>query len=489
MTPPVPKNTPWTMSEKMAPLGIGFLISVLKKEGHKVYFIDHVLETSFHKNILKDKKIDFVGLYLNTMCFFEGRNLLFEIEKIRKAKEWNGKIMVGGPHPSVRPEDIPDFVDHIVRGEGEKAILEIVNGSSEKIIQKEFVKDLDALPPPAWDYFARLPYDFACDFFPDRPAFNHNTSRGCPFNCTFCSNASVWGKMNRTFSAERIVEDIQHLMSNYGARGIYFREDNFACSKNRVYNFCELLLKKNINLSWACETRVDNLDNDILALMHHAGCKGIFFGVESGSQRMLDFFSKGTTLGQIKNVFDECNRLEIKTYASFVVGLTDETEQELLDTIKFSNQIKPTNKGFNIFIGIPYSKLYEYLKENDLYDFIDEAGQLFIQNHNFLVDQLMGGLKKAKIPLKESITVDKNHLFDKNSLFKEEKKFVSQFFFNLAGKLVLHGHKKESRRVCLSSLHYYVFNIRIYLLYLITFLPASLFNLARKIQLKYLPHI
>ena len=166
--------------------------------------------------------------------------------------------MVGGPHPTVRSEDIPGFVDYIVQGEGEKAILEIINGSNERVIHKKFATDLDTLPPPAWEYFAGLPYDFACDFFPERPAFNLNTSRGCPFNCTFCSNASIWGKMNRRFSAERIVEDVRVLMSDYGARGIYFREDNFVCNKNRVSHFCELLLKKNINLSWACETRVDN---------------------------------------------------------------------------------------------------------------------------------------------------------------------------------------------------------------------------------------
>ena len=121
MTPPVPKNTPWALSEKMPPLGIGFLISVLKEDGHRVYFVDNVLETSFNKNILRDKKIDFVGLYLNTICFFEGCSLLFEIERMREKREWNGKIMVGGPHPSVRPEDIPDFVaeeDRTVKDDG-----------------------------------------------------------------------------------------------------------------------------------------------------------------------------------------------------------------------------------------------------------------------------------------------------------------------------------------------------------------------------------
>ncbi len=489
MMPPVPKNTPWVASEKMPPLGIGFLISVLIKDGHIVYFVDNELNKAFDKNILKDKDIDFVGLYLNTMFFIEGRRLLFEIEDMREKGQWTGKIIVGGPHPTVRPEDIPDFVDHIVQGEGETAILEIVNGSHDKIIKKEFIKDLDGVPPIAWNYFTRLPYDFSCDFFPEKPAFNLNTSRGCPFTCTFCSNASIWGQMNRTFSAERIVDDIQSLMIDHGARGIYFREDNFACNKKRVNDFCELLIKRDINISWACETRVDNVDNDLLVLMNRAGCRGVFFGVESGSQRILDFLSKGTRLEQIKNIFDTCNRLDIKTYASFVVGLPNESEQELLDTLKFSEQIQPANKGFNIFIGVPYSKLYNHLKENRLYDYIDKSGQMYIQNHNFLVDQLMGGIKRAKIPTQKESTPNKKTLFDKNKLSKQEKKTVSRFFFHLAGKLCLHGDRKESRRLCITSLGFYGYNYKACLLLFITFLPGPLFKTLRKIQLKYFPYI
>ena len=81
MTPPVPKNTPWALSEKMPPLGIGFLISVLKKDGHRVYFVDNVLETSFNKNLLRDKNIDFVGLYLNTVCFLKGAASYLKLRK------------------------------------------------------------------------------------------------------------------------------------------------------------------------------------------------------------------------------------------------------------------------------------------------------------------------------------------------------------------------------------------------------------------------
>lgn len=488
MNSPAPKQSPSSLFEKRPPLGIGYLIAVLKKRGHKVYFIDNYIKASFYKKFLMDKRIDYVGMYLDTICFLGGCNILFEIEKMREKGEWSGKIMVGGPHPSVMPESVPDFVDYIVRGEGEKAILDILNGSKEKIIQKEFITDLDMLPSPAWDYFMSLPYNFSCDFFPGEPVFTLNTSRGCPYNCAFCSVGSVWGRQYRTFSAERIIDDINILVSSYGARGIYFREDNFVCDKKRTYNFCELILMKNIEINWACETRVDNLDKDMLTIMNRAGCKGIYFGVESGNQDILDFVNKGITLDQIEDVFAYCKMIGINTYASFLTGLPAETDRELLDTIKFCEKIKPSWRSFNIFVGIPYSKLYAYHKEHNLYAFEDKAGILYTKKHNFLVDQLLGGLPRAKIP-EENEKGHKRYLFNKSSLSPKEKKMVSRFFFIQAGSLLIHNHKKEAIRLCISSLRYNIFNWYSFVIIAMTFFPYKVIKIARKMQRKYKPYI
>jgi O-antigen biosynthesis protein len=490
MTSPRPQKTAFSFSEKMPPLGIGFLISVLKQNGHKTFFIDNLLDHQFDPNILINNKINYVGLYLDTICFLEGKKIILEIDQIRQQRSWNGKIMVGGPHPSVRPEDIPDCVDYIVRGEGEVAIIEAIDGGKNRIIEKAFLADLDELPRPDWGHFINLPYDFSCDFFQEKPVFNQNTSRGCPFSCKFCSIEAIWGKTNRAFSAERMVDDMEFLKATYGARGFYFREDNFVCNKKRIHDFCELILKKNLSMPWACETRVDTLDKDVLALMSRAGCRGIFFGVESGNQRTLDFLSKGTTIEKIKTTFHYCRELRIKTYASFMVGLPGETKQELLDTIKLAAEIKPSNMGFNIFVGIPYSRFYHYLKNHHLYESIDESGMLYIKNHNLLVDQLLGGLQSAKIPQKNNKTLrGRRHLLQKQLVSEADRKIVAKFFFQLAGKLLLHDNKREARTVCLSSLHYNFLSLISYLLLFMTLLPTVLIGVIRKIQLKYLPYI
>jgi len=489
MTSQAAKNTAFASSERMPPLGIGFLISMIRRAGHAVDFVDMSVGDPFQGSLLIDKKIDLFGLYLDTMCLREGERALLELQELREKKKWTGKIMVGGPHPTVRPEDVPQFVDHVVRGEGELAVMDILNGSAERVIQKEFIRDLDSIPAPAWDCFVGRPYDFSCDFLPVKPIFYLNTSRGCPYRCTFCSMASIWGQGYRTFTAERIVDDIEHLVTDFDARGIFFREDNFACSKKRTQEFCELMLKRGPRISWGCETRVDNLDQELLTLMHRAGCRGIFFGVESGSQRILDHLCKGTTLEQIEAAFDDCRRLGIRTYASFLFGLPEETETEMLDTIKFSRRLQSSNQGFNIFLGFPYSKLYAQLQEEELFDFVDESGMLYVKGHNFLVDQLMGGLPAARIPSNGSPAKDSKFLFDKKTLSGDERKMVSRFFFRSAGKLLLRGHRTEARRVCHSSLHYQPSNLRTHLLLLLTFCPARLFGTIRAMQLRYLPRI
>ena len=395
-----PTLSPFFTNEKRMPLGLGFLISVLRNNGHKVFFIDNYLSPSdfLETNYLVKNRIDFVGIYANTICYRDTKRMLYKIQKMREKGEWNGKVIVGGPHTSAALETIPDFVDYIVQGEGEKAILDIIEGKTERIVRAEPIKNLDDLPMPAWDYFANLPYDFSVSWFPERPVFTMNTSRGCPFNCTFCSVGSVWGRRYNYFSAERVVEDIKYLVNKYQVKGIYFREDNFTLNKKRVIDFCNKIMNDKIKIKWVCETRVDSLDFDMIKLMHRAGCEAFYIGVESGSQRILDFLQKGITLEQTENVFRWCNEIGVKTYASFVVGVPTETPEERQRTIDFAKKIKATTCGFNVFVGIPKSVLYNYVLGNHLYEYIDDQGLVYLKGHDQLVDRFYRGNPRAKIP-------------------------------------------------------------------------------------------
>jgi len=400
-TPAAPRRSPFSTEEKRPPLGIGSLISLLRAGGHTVYFIDNYLkpEPFIEQGYLQKNQIDCLGIYANTICWQDTLRILKAADRLRKQGTWRGIIVIGGPHTSAAPETIPAFVDHIVQGEGEEAILELASGTiKERIVKKERSTDLNALPFQPWDIFTRMPYDYSCQWLNAQPVFTMNTSRGCPFNCTFCSVGSVWGKRYTCFSAERIIAEIDYLVNNFDARGIYFREDNFTLKKERVIAFCELLLKKNIPLPWMCETRIDTLDENLLTLMRRAGCEALYIGVESGSQRVLEFLKKGIRIEQAENIFRFCRSIGIKTCASFIVGIPSETEAERAETLDLARRLQPATAWINVFVGIPRSPLYEYVLENRLYEHIDDCGLVYLKGHNQLVDQFYRGDPKRKIP-------------------------------------------------------------------------------------------
>ena len=244
VTSAAPAQSPFSTREKRPPIGIGFLISVLRDAGHKVSFIDNYLQPSdfLETGYLQKNAIDFVGIYANTICFRDTLRMLHAMQRLRQAGQWRGKIVVGGPHAAVAPQTIPGFVDFIVQGEGEYAMRDIVAGKvTDRIVRYPRINDLDTLPMPAWDCFVDLPYEWSMKLIGDAPVFTMNTSRGCPFRCAFCSVNSVWGRKYTSFSAERIVSDIEHLVHKYGAKGIYFREDNFTLNEGRLREFCGLL--------------------------------------------------------------------------------------------------------------------------------------------------------------------------------------------------------------------------------------------------------
>jgi len=381
MTSAAPGKNPFSTSEKRPPLGLGFLISVVRNAGHKVFFIDNYLspEKFIEGKFLSVNKIDIVGIYSNTICFESTIKMLQDIQELRINKEWGGILVVGGPHVSVAIGTIPDYVDFIVYGEGEKAILDIINGSaSERIIKNPPNRNLDALPFQPWDIFTKLEYDFTSRWFNERPVFTMNTSRGCPFDCSFCSVGGIWGRQYTYFSAERIIEEILFLKENYRARGIYFREDNFTLNTRRIEKFCRLIVKKGIDITWACETRVDNITRELLKSMSEAGCRALYLGVESGSRKILDLLNKSINTDQVENVVNWGKEFNIRTYCSLIAGVPGESVVDLIKTYMLMRRIKPYSYAFNIFVGLPGSALYRKIYDEKSYEFMDGLGLLYM---------------------------------------------------------------------------------------------------------------
>ena len=378
LTSPPPHDTlsPFYLKEKLMPIGVGFLISILKNADHQVDFIDLFLKK---QPLPSFEDYDYIAISSNTVCFRGTLELINEAKLARK-RGWEGKIIVGGPHTSVAPETIPDVVDYVIIGEGEKAILDVVEDKiTHRLIRYERIQNLDELPFPAYNYFVNQGYDEKTSLIPEaKRVFSYSSSRGCPFNCTFCSSKNIWGKHYTFFSPERVTDDLKRLKEDYNIDGVYFREDNFSVNKNRTEKICELMIKKTPGLLWATESRVDTLSESLIKLMYNAGCRGLYFGIEGGNQKILDQYKKQITLKQIEDVFKFSKNVGIKCYASFIIDTPEETYEDRIDLLKLIDKIEPDFFSLNHYTGLPGSELYDYSVNEKKYTYVDDIGLLIM---------------------------------------------------------------------------------------------------------------
>ena len=396
VTSPAPAAAPFSTSEKRPPLGVGSLISCLRRAGHTVFFEDLYLAPMpifENSGYLAENRIEFVGIYSSTITYPETIKILHQLDALRCKGKWYGKIAVGGPHTSFGAEELPDFVDHIVIGEGEITLLDIVESRvPERIVKGVAVENLDTLPPLPWGNFIYRGYDWTAWEMPT-PVYTFNTSRGCPFACSFCSVKGIWGRTYRCMSAERVLDDVGTMVQYYGMRSAYFREDHFTLNKNRVVKFCEGLLSKRLNIKWSCETRADSiLDEKLVGLMARSGCRCLYIGVESGSQRMLDIFKKGETVEQLETAILLARKHGIKVYASMVHGAPGETEEDQALTMRFLKRVDPHYVGNNIYVGLPGSEMYDEIVRQDLLQYECLVTKIrYLKGHNERVVHYYGG--------------------------------------------------------------------------------------------------
>jgi radical SAM superfamily enzyme YgiQ (UPF0313 family) len=263
-------------------------------------------------------------------------------------------------------------------------------------------ENLDDIPSPAWhllplELYPRKPPP------PRRlnayPMDSHNTSRGCPFNCRFCSLPESLHRTFRTFSPERMLHEIRFLKEKYGTKGLYFREDNFTVSKKRVIEFCKLMIKEKMDIQWICESRVDLVNLEMLQIMKDAGCNYIWFGVESGSNRVLQMLNKGISIKESIKCFQLCKKAKIDTGASFMIGVPGETIEEIKETIKFERYLFANYNVdcfTNIFAGVPTSPIYQEIIEQHLYTEMEEGGICEVATPEFNRTKLENLLKTYK---------------------------------------------------------------------------------------------
>ncbi len=332
-------NANFSTNERRFPIGLGYLSAVLKKEGHSVQLVDRFAD----RGAWVDgdvNEFDFVGVYTSTPCYEDALAVVDLLE------DFKGTVAFGGPHTTAFPTTVPPRVDYVVQGEAEYIINDLVHGKFPRgtLIRTQRIENLDAMPRADYDLFLDKPRDYTWEIpFTDiKPIYLMNTSRSCPYTCSFCTVRDIWGVLWTSQSAERVVDDIEYLVKTYDPAGVYFREDIFTANKKRVVEICELILKRNIKINWACETRVDlGSEEAFIELMARSGCRGIYVGAESGSQRMLDFYNKQIKVEQIRDTVKWAKKHGIVTAMSLIVDHPKETWKDKLDTWKLVKTSRP----------------------------------------------------------------------------------------------------------------------------------------------------
>jgi anaerobic magnesium-protoporphyrin IX monomethyl ester cyclase len=284
-------------------------------------------------------------------------------------------------------------IDYAVMGEGERAMVElatqITKGGDQQTIAKIpgvacrldgkisktppiLIEDIDTIPYPARHLLDMNFYDRQIGYLKAKPVDVMHVMRGCPYSCNYCETKKLWGMKCRAFSPERVIGELKYMKEKFGSKGIYFIDDNFTINKERTIELCHQMRSNNLGLEWACDTRVDLLSADVLNEMRAAGCSTIFFGIQSGSQRILDKLNTHTTPEKIEAAFKLCRKAGINIAASFMLGVPGETVADMETTFKFAKKLGPDWATFYVFIACPHSVLYEEVLEKHEYDRMED---------------------------------------------------------------------------------------------------------------------
>lgn len=405
-----PLKSPWILGRRLPPLGLAYVAASLEEAGFQVDVLDNYLlkkPIDYVKQMVKRFDPEMVGIACGSVTYQRC------VETARAVKEVlpSCKVVVGGPHPSFMPESMLQHpeIDYVVLGEGERAIVELAThitkcGDNSAIAEipsvaykhegkimktaQRFISDLDQIPFPARHLLPMGLYDRVIEFLSVKPVDTMNVIRGCPYNCAFCETKRLWGQKCRAFSPPRVVEEIDHMVKHYGSKGIYFIGDNFTIQKKRTIEICNLIRKQKLDIEWVCDTRVDLISRELLKKMKKAGCRTIWFGVESGSPNILEKINKGTTLEQAVHAFKLCRDEAIQTATSFMLGIPGETAKDMKATFNFAKKLDPDWCQFNIFIAVPGSILYNEVLQRGLYDRAEDF-VLYVKTEDFNYDSLL----------------------------------------------------------------------------------------------------
>ena len=364
-----------TIEAPWPPLGVLYCAGVLKNNGVDVSVLDQAANRSSSEQVLKwvkKESPDILGFSVLITSYGEALNLA------RHAKEANPDLLIvfGNYHATFNAERIlkkHQFVDVVVRGEAEQAVLELTSCVNKKSSLEEIpgltfrnkgsvistpdaplMHNIEALPIPDRDLTG---LEYASEIFGIKVATRKFTSiissRGCPFHCSFCGCRKFARGVWRPRSVENIMEELLLLYSK-GFRQFLFVDDNFTLNLRRVQKLCREINKERLDIEWFCDSRVDNCQYEVFKDMVKAGCRLLYFGVESANQRILNYFNKGITPDQTRGAVKSARNAGIDVIVgSFIVGAPDETRKEIETTLRFAYELDIDVPQLNVLSAFP----------------------------------------------------------------------------------------------------------------------------------------
>ncbi|MFH0820048.1 MAG: radical SAM protein [bacterium] len=363
------------------PLGIGILVGYLISQRKVAKILDEQI-TPITEEILESYTRDLSLPYLfGISCYTASIGRGYEIAKIIKKKYPEAKVIMGGIHPTVLPEEAlkKPYVDIVVRGEGEETINLLYKtlkdkedyskipgisfrNSNNQIVHNPKARvfpDLNLLPPFPYHLFEKHLDRYDLGFV--------LSARGCPYNCIFCSQKVISGRVYRFRDPEKVIEELDLLINKYKQEYISFFDDNFVVNRERTKRLCELIYQNNFHKKavFDCQTRGDAIDEEILHYLKMANFKTIFFGLETASERLMELINKNETVEQNKKAVRLAKKFGFHVSAAFILGLPTETREERYQSYKMAQELDVDYARFNNATPYPGTELYEITKEEN----------------------------------------------------------------------------------------------------------------------------
>jgi len=362
------------------PMGIGALAGYLLQQGKQVKILDEHLAL-ITAEVLDDCIRDISEPYIfGISCVSAGIGRGYALAKIIKTKYPDSKVIMGGIHPTVLPQEALDtgFVDIVVRGEGEQ-IMDILYGmlkagqdysrlegisfrdDAGHIVHNAPAKlpDINSLPPFPYHLFAEHKEKYDLGFA--------ISSRGCPYNCIFCSQRAINGRLYRYMPPEKIIDGLDLLINKYEQARVNFHDDNFVVNKERTKRLCELICSRNLHkkAGFGCQTRGDAIDRDVLSYLKAANFTAIDIGFETASERLMALLNKGEKVQDNIKAAKLLQAFGFQISTAFILGLPTETREERWQAYRLAKELKLNYVRFNNATPYPGTRLYEIAKEEN----------------------------------------------------------------------------------------------------------------------------